>query len=133
MTATPSARDLAVALVEAFGDPDAMAALLTEDVEWWVTPTATFMATDGGGRDEMTEIIGRIFTKLYVPGSVEVTVHSALGEGDTAAVRLTLAARTRKGGDYENDYAFWVQTRGGLIAKVWEFFDVAHTNAQLQG
>lgn len=133
MTGETTARDLAIQLVESFGDPDAMAALLTDDIDWWVTPTATFMDTGGGGREAMVEVLGRIFTKLYVPGSVNVVVHSALGEGNTAALRLTLTAETRRGTDYVNDYAFWVETRGDRICKVWEYFDVAHTNAQLRG
>ena len=48
----------------------------------------------------------------------------AIGEGDTAAVRITLQAKALGTVDYENEYALFVQARDGLIERVWEYVDM---------
>ena len=84
------AKGLAVALVDRFGDVDGMVDLLAEDVEWWITPTIEVFPHHMVGRDAVREAMRFVFGEVYA--NVRTTLHTAVGEGDTAAVRITLAA-----------------------------------------
>jgi ketosteroid isomerase-like protein len=126
---TGSAKDLAVELVTSFGDPDAMAALLAEDVEWWITPTVEVFPHHMVGREMVAETMRFVFGEIYA--GVKVTLNAAIGEGDTAAVRITLQAKALGTVDYENEYALFVEVRAGLIARVWEYVDMQRAMNQL--
>ena len=124
-----SAKDLALALVAGFGDPEAIAALVADDVEWWITPTVEVFPHHMIGRDMVLQTMRFVFGQVYA--DVHVTVHHAIGEGDTAAVRITLRARALGTVDYENEYAIFVQTRDERIVRVWEYVDMQHAMNQL--
>jgi len=126
-----SAKELAVLLVTSFGDPDAMVALVAEDVEWWITPTVEVFPHHMVGRDMVAETMRFVFGDIYA--DARVTVNAAIGEGDTAAVRITLRAKALGTVDYENEYALFVQARDGLITRVWEYVDMQHAMNQLGG
>jgi ketosteroid isomerase-like protein len=127
----PTAKDLALALVGHFGDPDAVVALLADDVEWWITPTVEVFPHHMVGRDMVAQTMRMVFGQVYA--DVDVTVHSAVGEADTAAVRITLRARALGRVDYENEYALFVQARDDRIVRVWEYVDMQHAMNQLTG
>ncbi len=122
------AKELAVALIERFGDVDGMVDLLAEDIEWWITPTIEVFPHHMVGRDAVRAAMTFVFGEVYE--NVRTTLHTAIGEGDTAAVRITLAARALGRSDYENEYAFFVQARDGRIARVWEYVDMQHAMNQ---
>jgi ketosteroid isomerase-like protein len=122
---------LAVALVSRFGDPDAIAPLLADDVEWWITPSITVFPHHMVGRERVLETMRYVFGDVYA--DVDVTIHTAIGEGDTGAVRITLAARALGSVDYENEYALFVEARDGRVARVWEYVDMQHAMSQLAG
>ena len=125
------AASLAQELVQAFGDPDAIGELLTEDAEWWITPTVGVLGSPTVGRDAIVAAMRVIFGDLW--GDPEVTVHHAIGDEDIGAVRLTLRAKARILDDrpYENEYSVWVRRRGDRIDRVWEYLDVEWSRAQL--
>jgi ketosteroid isomerase-like protein len=123
------ARDLAARLVSSFCDAGAIEPLLADDVEWWITPTIEVFPHHMIGRDQVLEAMRFVFGQVYA--DVRVTVHHALGDGDVGAVRITLAARALGTVDYENEYALFVQTRDGLISRVWEYVDMQHAMNQL--
>lgn len=127
----PDAKTLARSLVEAFGDPDAIGELLTDDVEWWITPTVGVLGSPSVGRDAVLTAMRTIFTELYADAEAEI--HAVIGEGDLAAVRLTLRARAlfAEGRAYENEYCVWVHRRDDQIDRVWEYLDVAWVGAQM--
>jgi ketosteroid isomerase-like protein len=128
---TRSAKDAAVALVTSFGDADAIVPLLAEDVEWWISPTVEVFPHHMIGRDMVAETMRFVFGEIYA--DVRITVHTAIGEGDTGAVRLTLQAKALGTVDYENEYALFVNVRDGLITRVWEYVDMQHAMNQLAG
>ncbi len=126
-----SAKELAVRLVTSFGEPDAIATLLTDDVEWWISPTVEVFPHHMVGREMVLETMRFVFGDVYA--NPRVTLRTAIGEGDTAAVRITLQARALGTVDYENEYALFVQVRDGLIERVWEYVDMQHAMNQLTG
>lgn len=134
MSPQPSGAELATALVEAFGRPDDIVALLDEDAEWWVTPSSPpeLMASVSRGREVIRGNMERVFSLLYRGDSVEVVVHHAIGQENLGAVRITLNAEFATGGEYHNEYTVWVDTDGGRIVRVWEYVDAAHALAQMQ-
>ena len=126
-----TAKELAVQLVSSFGDPDAMVALVADDVEWWITPTVEVFPHHMVGRAMVADTMRFVFGQIYA--DAQVTVHTAIGEGDTAAVRITLRARALGSVDYENEYALFVQARNDRIVRVWEYVDMQHAMNQLTG
>jgi ketosteroid isomerase-like protein len=122
------AKELAVTLVGRFGDAAGMVELLADDVEWWITPTVGVFDHHMIGSDAVRAAMDYVFGEVYA--DPHVTVHTAIGEGDTAAVRITLTARALGRVDYENEYAFFVQARGGKVARVWEYVDMQHAMNQ---
>jgi ketosteroid isomerase-like protein len=121
---------LAVALVKAFGDPDAIGKLLTEDAEWWITPTVGVLGSPTVGREQIIEAMRVIFGQMYADAAA--VVHMAIGEGDLGAVRITLNAKALFAGGrpYENEYSVWIRRDGDRISRVWEYLDVAQATAQ---
>ena len=136
MTAT----DLAIRLANAFGDADAIAALLAEDARWHLPISAReHLNIDARGRAAIDANMRIAFGGVYEPGSVAVAVEDAFGDADRAVVRLRLTATVSaeaSGGlrpSYENEYVLVVHTRDGMISEVWELVDVAWAHAQFRG
>lgn len=132
MTRSPA--QLATELVEAFGRPDDIVAVLAEDATWWITPAIPpeIMESVSTGREVIRGNMQRVFSLLYRGDTMKTTVHSAISEGDLGAVRFTLAGEFPAGGTYSNEYCVCVQTRGDEITKVWEYVDGAWAVAQMQ-
>lgn len=135
-----SATDLAVRLANAFGDADAIAALLADDARWHLPLSArAHLNHDAQGKAAIDANMRIAFGGVYEPGSVQVTIEDAFGEGDSAVVRLVLTATVSadaSGGlrpSYKNEYVLVVHTRGDLITEVWEHVDVAWAHAQFAG
>jgi ketosteroid isomerase-like protein len=127
----PTTKELAVALVSSFGDPDAIAALVADDVEWWISPAVEVFPHHMVGREMVTETMRFVFGNVYA--DPRVTIHHAIAEEDIAAVRITLRARALGTVDYENEYSLWVRARDDRIVRVWEYVDLQHATNQLTG
>lgn len=125
-----SPRDLAVALIESFGDPDATVALLSADCEWWVTPSTGVLGSPTVGRDEIHAAMRTIYETLY--GEVAPVIHDVIEQGNQAVIRITFRATAvfAAGRPYENEYCLWLRCRDGEIERVWEYLDVAHAASQ---
>ena len=132
MSKTPA--ELATMLVEAFGRPDDIAALLAEDATWWVTPSspAEVMDSVSVGREKIRGNMQRVFSNLYVAESCDVVVHAAISDGNLGAVRITFNAQFPRGGNYSNEYSLWVEVDDDKIIRVWEYVDAAHALTQMQ-
>ena len=122
---------LAERLVLAFGDPDAIDALITDDIEWWISPTVEVLGSPGIGREAVMSAIRVIFTEMWL--DADATVHHRLGADDVGAVRFTLRAKAHFAGDqpYENEYSLWIRRNGDRIDRIWEYLDVAWSKQQL--
>ena len=125
----PTTKELAVALVSSFGDPDAIAALVADDVEWWISPAVEVFPHHMVGREMVAETMRFVFGEVYA--DPQVTIHHAIAEDDVAAVRITLRARALGTVDYENEYALLVRVRDDRIVRVWEYVDLQHATNQL--
>ncbi|CAJ1499292.1 nuclear transport factor 2 family protein [[Mycobacterium] burgundiense] len=132
MSRTPA--QLATQLVEAFGRPDDIAAVLADDATWWISPTVPpeIMQSLSTGRDVIRGNMQRVFSVLYDGETMRTVVHSAFGEGNLGTVRFTLSGEFPNGGKYSNEYCVCIETRGDEISKVWEYVDAAHAVIQMQ-
>lgn len=132
MTRTPA--QLATQLVEAFGRPDDIVAVLAEDVTWWITPAIPpeIMQSISTGREVIRGNMQRVFSLLYNGDTMHTTVHTAISEGNLGTVRFTLSGQFVNGGDYTNEYCVCVETKDDEITKVWEYVDGAYTIVQAQ-
>ncbi len=121
-------------LVETFGNVDAMAAMYTPDVQWRLSYSlAPNIAGPHVGADAVVAFNTAVFTKFYEPGSVVVDIHDEIGDAHSSVVRFDFHARSRRGHDYDVEYALFVKTRDGLIAEVIELLDTLASNEQHTG
>lgn len=37
-----------------------------------------------------------------------------------------------RGGRFENEYCLWVEAEDGVVIRVWEYMDLAHSAAQME-
>jgi ketosteroid isomerase-like protein len=134
-TRTSSVRpgELAAQIVQA-ADPDEIAELLAEDVTWWISPAVPteIMPSVTHGREPMRENLKRVFSRLYVEGSQQTTVHQTISEGRFGAARWSMSGAFPTGGRFRNEYCIWVEVENGRAMRVWEYVDLAHTNAQME-
>jgi ketosteroid isomerase-like protein len=122
------AKRLAISLVESFGHPEAIEALLTEDAQWWITPTVGILGSPSVGRDQIMAAMRVIFGDIYADASAEI--HAAVGDDVIGAVRFTLRAKVGER-PYVNEYSVWIHSNGERIDRVWEYLDVAEATRQL--
>jgi ketosteroid isomerase-like protein len=125
------AATLAERLVLALGHPEEIDKLVTDDVEWWISPTVEVLGSPCVGREPVIAAMRVIFSELWL--EPKVTVHHRLGSDDIGAVRFTLRAKAHFAGDkpYENEYTIWIRRSGDRIDRVWEYLDVAWSMKQL--
>jgi ketosteroid isomerase-like protein len=127
-------KDIASKLMESLGDPDAIAELFDDDGKWWFSPAvAESLGVDlkkEHGKEAIRMMMKKIFGEIYVPETVNVTVHYILEEDNIAAVRFNLQAQTTFESDYENEYAMFIHTMGGKISQVYEYLDALHAQNQ---
>jgi ketosteroid isomerase-like protein len=104
-------------------DREALAPLVTDDVQWHAPP----FAAKGFGELKGSERILRFLTEgadqFYTPGSFALEVELQAIEGDRAIVIGQLRAKTAKGQPYQNRYAFGFRFRDGRICEAWELMD----------
>ncbi|OOL33055.1 hypothetical protein GQ85_03495 [Rhodococcus rhodochrous] len=103
-------------------DTDAVAALLTEDVEWH--PPQSIRPRPFRGRDRVAKALtGGTTGNILQAGSIEREVVMVVADGDTAIVRQLMRATRVDGEAYSNDYC-WVYTfLDGLIIRMDEYGD----------
>jgi ketosteroid isomerase-like protein len=118
-------------LVRAF--LEALPADLPAAVERYGAPTIQWAlpaTVPGGGRPWVGKPAVKKFLTMmqagFEPGSMRLTVHELVCAGPRAAARLSISARSAKGGrQYDNDYAFFVSCQNGQIIDVLEYVDTA--------
>ena len=104
------------------GDREKLAALFSEDVEWYPPESAPIGPFKG--REAVTaELGGDTLKRLFHMRTFRLTVHKIVADGDTAVVQQAISASTRDGAQYDNEYC-WVYTcRDGRIARIVEYAD----------
>jgi len=123
-------RELLTQLVSAFGDVDAITALLAPDAQWWITPSVGVLGSPTIGRESIRESMQVIFGQLYQ--EVRTVVHHVLVEQTMGAARFTMFATANfaNGQPYENEYSIWIRVQDSMIDRVWEYLDTAHVVSQ---
>lgn len=131
---TTPTRTPARAVVEAFGDCAALAALYRDDVTWRLNRSlAPNIAGPHVGRAAVCGFNEAVFTKFYEPGSVSVEVLDELGDEASSVVRFNFRATSRRGHPYAVEYVLFAKTVDGKVSEVIELLDTHGSNEQHQG
>jgi ketosteroid isomerase-like protein len=108
-------------------DGPAIAAICTEDVEWWMGRSTAWMPGRGTmhGRD-------RILKHFQPPGPrwregrTRWTEQHTLADGDIVVIHATRNSVTVFDAEYENEYVWMFRFEADKIAQLWEFVDSAY-------
>ena len=114
-------------------DAGAQAALVTDDVRWWVPQSAvdaSGLARPLSGKQAVLELLGGADAFCT---EMNWTIDQLVAEGDHVAVHAHMQGRTASGNDYLNYYHFLYRLNGGRIAEVWEHVDTAYAFARMAG
>ena len=114
---------------EAIGraDYDAVAALLADEVRFWLPPSVPD-GVEYRGRDDIMRNIRESIANLY---DEETGLHPEIAgltaEGDRVAAEVVITARGRASGEpYRNHYHFLFVIRGGRITEFHEHLDTLY-------
>jgi hypothetical protein len=110
------------------GDRAALLALFAPDIVWRVPKGAIepYGGAHSGAEKIVDMMLGAVGT-AFVPGTqrIEVTLLIARGNVVMAETRMT-AQRPNGAPDYDNDYVFVFELRGGRIAEIREHVDTRY-------
>lgn len=121
------------AVVEAFGDCAALAAMYAEEVTWRLNRSlAPNIAGPHVGKAAVCGFNEAVFTKFYEPGSVSVEILDELGDEASSVVRFNFRATSRRGHPYAVEYVLFAKTAGGKVSEVIELLDTHASNEQHQ-
>ena len=114
------------------GDRETLRELFTDDIAWHLPPFSRSrgVSEETKGREQVVKFLCDMGATLYEPGSFQLQPEVQAVEGDQAVMFCWLSARTAKGADYRNLYAFALRFRDGRICGGWELLDSAHWVAQ---
>jgi len=118
-------RDLVRAFVAArdAGDWGAMAAMVTDDVEY-VVPRSLGSVSTRRGKEAVDAQAGGLTGRLFDLSTVRREIQRITVEGDVAAVEQTMVARTLESGEeYANSFVWIYELRDGKIARLTEHAD----------
>jgi ketosteroid isomerase-like protein len=110
-------------------DPAQIAAMFTEDAEWFAPPgNATAAALNSSkhlmGKADIVQFISVDFGTLFTK-DVKLDFKGFYGDGDIVVVEQRLRATLPNGAPYDNDYCFVLEMENGLIRRVREYMDTA--------
>lgn len=92
----------------------------------WAPPISAGIGPFEGREDCVKALTGGVTGKIFDLSTVKRDVHKLITEGDTAVALQRLSAKTVKGADYVNEYA-WVYTcKDGKISRLDEYADTLH-------
>ena len=110
-------------------DPVEIAAMFTEDAEWFAPPgNATAIALNSTknvmGKADIVQFIACEFDKLFAR-DVKLDFKGFYGDGDIVVVEHRLRATLANGAPYDNDYCFVLEMENGRIRRMREYMDTA--------
>jgi ketosteroid isomerase-like protein len=111
----------------AASDADALRALLTDDVVWWVPPSAAGRYPRPiSGIDAVLAVLAGP-SLAYRKPTIRWTVHHVVGdEGDIVMANASMNAVLINGNPYANDYCYVFRFQGDRIAEGTEYADTAY-------
>jgi len=110
-------------------DPVEIAAMFTEDAEWFAPPgNATAAALNATkhvmGKADIVQFIAFEFGKLFAH-DVKLDFKGFYGDGDIVVVKHRLRATLANGAPYDNDYCFVLEMENGRVRRMREYMDTA--------
>jgi uncharacterized protein len=110
-------------------NPVEIAAMFTDDAEWFAPPgNATAMALNATkhvmGKADIVQFIAFEFGKLFAR-DVKLDFKGLYGDGDIVVVEHRLRATLANGAPYDNDYCFVLEMENGRIRRMREYMDTA--------
>jgi uncharacterized protein len=110
-------------------NPVEIAAMFTDDAEWFAPPgNASAMALNATkhvmGKADIVQFIAFDFGKLFTR-DVELDFKGFYGDGDIVVVEHRLRATLPNGAPYDNDYCFVLEMENGRIRRMREYMDTA--------
>jgi uncharacterized protein len=110
-------------------DPAEIAAMFTEDAEWFAPPgNATAAALNATkhvmGKADIVQFIAFEFGKLFAR-DVKLDFKGLYGDGDIVVVEHRLRATLANGAPYDNDYCFVLEMENGRVRRMREYMDTA--------
>jgi len=116
-------------VLAAYAESDAAAlrALLTDDVMWWVPPSAAGRYPRPiSGIDAVLDVLAGP-SRSYRKPTIRWTVHHVVGdETDIVMANASMTAVLINGNSYANDYCYVFRFEGDRIAEGTEYADTAH-------
>ena len=108
-------------------DASILTEILDAAVAWHVPPStmSEFLGPHLGIAKVLALVTGA-GGSLFVEGSQKIEILSLVPEGDQAAARFRMTARTMSGLDYDNLYAFFFRLNAGRIVEVLENVDTGY-------
>ena len=103
------------------GDPEAVRALLSEDLEWIPPQSAPFEPTRG--RDQVLTVMAEAGAQLFDTATMVSSVRKIVADGDTVIVLSSMQCKAANGRDYDNRYVWVFVCEDGRIARMEEHVD----------
>lgn len=113
----------------ASGANEKVAAILADDVVWWVPPSSPMAGTYEG-----KEAVFGMFAKgvsLYAPEPMKIEILGMVADDEKVAAEVHITAKTAKGAEYSNYYHFLFTIGGGQIRGVKEYVDTLYAQRTL--
>ena len=110
-------------------DPAEIAAMFTDDAQWFAPPgNATAAALNATkhvmGKADIVQFIAFEFGKVFAR-DVKLDFKGLYGDGDIVVVEHRLRATLANGAPYDNDYCFVLEMENGRIRRMREYMDTA--------
>jgi ketosteroid isomerase-like protein len=108
-------------------DIDGALELMTEDATWRIPGKKELSPTAGAYTKER---IGRLFRRMLddLAAGLQMTVLSALAEGERVALEATSSGDLKNGRQYRQEYHFLMEFKDGKILAVREYLDTQHAH-----
>lgn len=101
-------------------DHERASALLAEDFEWRVSPSA---GPPLHGQQARDGLVGGLSKKLTRPGTERRVIDRVTADGGAVLVEYTITAITVGGQEYTNGYCWLYDVTDGLISRITNYSD----------
>ncbi len=104
------------------GEPDRLAKLLADDLEW-IPPRSAPLEGPFRGRERVLAAMREAGARFFDLATAKVETRKIVADGDTVVVLQSLRCKARNGRDYSNEYIWIFTCDGGRIARMEEHVD----------
>jgi ketosteroid isomerase-like protein len=105
--------------------------ILHEDVTWTIVAKSIPGGSVYKGRTNVIDDFLWPASERFLPGSPQIRILRSFVGGDDVAVETFTSGHLRTGGQYNNNYAWFLKFKDGKIFDVREYLDTQSAAAQL--